>query len=178
MKKNILFLSFSLLTLYGLIGCGSSEAIESYQYATSKQKLELAVNNVLKSKTNIIWDSVYITGKRYRDAYKNKDWYVDTIDTMYTSQYRETLFWITVKDKNIINNYEVRYWGDSINWNTSATSVLFISSINNNYGLDLRQGENVSEFSSLEAKNAIGLFEKEFIAKLDAELKIKHVLWR
>ncbi|MES2003792.1 MAG: hypothetical protein V4450_04670 [Bacteroidota bacterium] len=54
---SILLISFSFLT-----GCGSAEAIEQFNYSTTKFKLEKAVMQVLKNNTNpnIIWDSADI----------------------------------------------------------------------------------------------------------------------
>ena len=173
MKSFIFLICSSLICISVLSGCGSSEAIAYYNYNTPKRDLEIAVNKVLNSKSNIIWDSADLTAKRYREALKKETWYVDKIDTIKTYKYRGTFFWITIKEDTVINNYGVRYLGDEANWNSAPNSSIFITEIWNNQGLDLRQGENVSEFSSNASNKAKRLFDKEFISKLDAELKLK-----
>jgi len=137
-------------------GCGSAEAIEQYSYSTSKPNLEKAVNNVLKSNSNpnVIWD------------------------TIRPSRYDSTLWpgfnWITIKEKEIEYNYGFDYLGGKNEWATSSSSTICIDLLWNNKGLYLKQGENVGDFSSHEAKAAKSLFEKEFVNKLDKELNLKH----
>jgi uncharacterized lipoprotein YajG len=84
---SILLISFSLLT-----GCGSAEAIEQFNYSTTKFKLEKAVMQVLRSNTNpnIIWDSADIVVRKYT---KSKE--IVTINAS-APIYKGEFFWITI----------------------------------------------------------------------------------
>jgi hypothetical protein len=74
--------------------------------------------------------------------------------------------------------YTLQYLGGEQHWKTSAHSEIVINDVQNSLGLFLKQGENVGDFSSQEAKKAIKLFENEFLSRLDKELNIKHTTGR
>ena len=179
MKNNIrVVLTFIVSGLAILFtGCDSAEAIEQYSYSTTKVNLEKAVNNVLQNNRNpnVIWDTAsYLVVRRFRDEYKDKPWFTTAMDTIRPSKYNGGFYWITIKEKNIKYNYGFTYLGGENEWATSSNSTICLDQLWNNKGLDLRQGENVGDFSSKEANAAKALFEKNFLNNLDKEVNLKH----
>lgn len=176
MRNKLPFLGLLLASFYFITGCGSAEAIEQYNFPVKKEVLEKAVTQVLNTNTNpdLIWDTTDIVLKKYRKEYKNSP----ETDTIRPTDFTGVFFWITINDKGIQNHYSIRYLGDERYWKTSAHSALFISAIWNNAGLDLRQGQNVGDFSSADAEKAKALFEKVILAELDKQLNIKHTTGR
>lgn len=171
MKNTIIIIVISLITFSLLTGCGSAEAIEQYNYSTTKFKLEEAIMQVLRNNTNpnIIWDSAVAVRK-------NRSF--TEMDTINASIYKGEFVWITIMNEGIQYMYTFRYLGDEQYWKTSDHSEIFISHVQNNLGLNLIQGENVGDFSSQEAEKAKKLFEKEFISRLNKELNIKQTTGR
>lgn len=171
----ILLLIIFILTSF-LFACGSAEPVEFYTYNTSLPKLEKAVNTFFNynRNPNVIWDTTsYLLKRRYRDEYKHETWYTNQMDTIRPSKYRGEYYWITIKEKEIVNNYCF-----SLFLLPSSKSSIVITSLWNNKGLDLRQGENVGDFTSQEAKAAKSLFEKEFVNRVDITLNLKHSVSR
>jgi hypothetical protein len=172
----ILVLIFFVLSSF-LSGCGSAEAVEIYTFSTSISNLRKAVDKVLNnnSNPNVIWDTAsYLLIRRFRDGDKDKSWYTSAIDTIRPSKYRGQYFWITIKEKDIDYNYSFAGFQSNSNDTLTSNSGIMLMSLWNNKGLDLRQGENVRDFSSHDGKLAKNLFEKEFIDNIDKELKLKH----
>lgn len=171
----ILVLIIFVLTSF-LSGCGSAEPVEFYTYTTSMPKLGNAVKTFFKnnSNPNVVWDtSSYLLVRRYRNEFKDKTWYTTAMDTIRPSKYRGEYDWITIKEKETVNNYCFTLF-----LLPSSKSAIVIKSLWNNKGLDLRQGENVGDFTSHEAKKSKSLFEKEFVNRLDKELNLKHSIGR
>jgi hypothetical protein len=172
MKNTLVIISILLIPFCLLTGCGSAEALEQYNYSTTKFKLEEAVMQVLRNNTNpnLIWDSTDMVVKKYRKEDKDSP----GMDTIKVSRYKGEFVWITIIDAGIQNNYAFRYRGNKLDWETSAHSEIFIVDVWNSLGLRIVQGENVESFSSQEATKAKKLFEKEFVSKLDKELNLEH----
>ena len=173
---RIIFISAPFLN-----GCGSAEAVEQYAYSTSVPNLNKTVVEVLRSNKNpkVIWDTLDIVSNRVNVDSKDKSGHVKA-DTFHTSRLKGQFYFITIKEKAVAYNYMFTYLGSQGDWQTSTSSTICIDALwnNNNNGLDLRQGENVEEFSSDEAELAKSIFEKEFLSQIDKSLKLKHATGR
>jgi hypothetical protein len=165
-------------------GCGDASAIKGYQYPTTKYNLEKAVRRAIKSNPNITLDSIartVIVRRNPTDINDTSTMVISAYD--YTGREREeiladydALTKIKIKVGQIENVYVFRYLGTEQEWKHSGSSEIFISEARDKYGHALYQGENEhGEFTSKLAKDLTGLFEAEFISRLDKELDLKPI---
>jgi major membrane immunogen (membrane-anchored lipoprotein) len=166
-----------------LVNCGSAEAIKSYRYPITKDKLEQAVIKVLKSNPHIAVDTTkrkVIVRRHPNDPGDTSTMAINAED--YQGKEREEIIAdfaaytkIKITVGQIENNYEFRYYGDEQEWKNASSSALFITMAQDKYGQTLYQGKNEhGEFKTQLAKNLTSVFEAEFINKLDKELQLKH----
>jgi hypothetical protein len=148
--NNLLFFFVSLIL--GCMGGGTHGSIECYQFNVPKRDLEKAVRQVISSSEVIKQDSI-------------KEYYND--DTTYVT--------IKVYEENEINDYIFRFGGDSKYWNTSKMSSIFIAYAHNKEGQGGSSGNGGVLWNNVKLRKELtGVFERNFIVKVDKLLKTKH----
>lgn len=166
-------------------GCGSAEAIKSYRYQTTKDKLEKAVLRVINYNPHIALDTIPRKVVVRRHPNDNSDTTTMLIDVEdYTGKekqqllsYFESLTKIKITSGQIENTYVFRYHGDEQYWKTSPSSAIFITEARDKNGNSLSQGHNEQgQFKSKIAKGFTDLFETEFVNKLDKDLNLQHTV--
>jgi hypothetical protein len=183
LSKPLYILTLLWLLATTLVNCGSAEAIKSYRYPITKDKLEQAVIKVLKSNPHIAVDTTkrkVIVRRHPNDPGDTSTMAINAED--YQGKEREEIIAdfaaytkIKITVGQIENNYEFRYYGDEQEWKNASSSALFITMAQDKYGQTLYQGKNEhGEFKTQLAKNLTSVFEAEFINKLDKELQLKH----
>jgi flagellar basal body-associated protein FliL len=128
---------------------GGAGSLKSYLYSIPKNKLEVAINYVLKNNSKIYQDTI-------TDDYYNKDGYVT----------------VKITEGNEQNEYTFRYYGGPEEWQKSKTSQIFIVYAHDKDGIGGSEGHGGL---NKELKNKLyKVFETEFIKKVDTELKQNH----
>lgn len=188
MKKNIktsvVILSIYILTSV-FVGCGS-EAVKGYRYQTTKNNLEKAMMNVIKSNPNIVLDTTQKTVivRRYPDHVNDTTTHTINLsefhnkDSASVAAHYDGLLKIKIKIGQIENDYVCRYLGDEHYWESSTSSEIFIIEVHDKYGKGLSQrynenGRFKNKMSKM-AKDFTYLFETEVVSKIDKELNLKH----
>ena len=159
-------ISFLLVIIIAIISCnlvGGAGGIKAYQYPVTKFELEKAVDSLIKNNTNIQRDTVdnYYT---YVDSNKQER-------KIHDNYYNDGIGYLTL---NIVGHglayqYIIRYYGDTSYWRTSANSEIFIVYANG-------YSAGYSKISRKLKKEITGLFESEFIDKLDKQLGKAHTV--
>ena len=157
-----IFLLLSACTPFWPNGHGS---IKGYRYPVTKWKLEKAVLDVIKNDSNIFRDTAkqYITVINQDDSNKKK---------VITNNYYNDGTYITIKIKSgaEVNEYIFRYYGDKDYWDTASSSEIFIC-----YAYDKNDNGGAGRDNLIDdLKNKLtGVFEAEFVSKIDKELNVK-----
>jgi hypothetical protein len=180
--KHLQTLIFPALIFF-LSGCGSAEAIKSYDYPIKKDKLDPAVRKVLRSNPHIIVDSTpskVIVRRNPNDPADTSTMEINLTDfherdSAELAENETATFRITITDGKIENQYVFRFYGNKFDWKTSGSSAIFIHSAKDKNGNSILQGQNEhGEFYSQTAKDFTSLFEKEVVTNIDKELNLKH----
>lgn len=152
MSRGLLILLFLLCIFWGCIGGGTHGYIKAYDYTTSKYELEKAVQQVISESTVVYQDSI-------------KDYYND--DTSYIR--------ISIIEYDLTYTYIFRFYGGKDYWKASKTSEIFIAYAHDEkfHGGSSGNG-GIKWYDFKLKKRLIEPFEREFIEKIDRELKIKH----
>lgn len=166
--KTICLVVILFPQLSSCITGGTHGSIKGYEYPVSKYVLQNAVEKVIRENPNIQPDTVVNFSVDITDG-KN--------DTIYSNRYNDKEHYRRISIPNVLtgNSYTIHYLGDTTYWNTSKTSEISISyayDVNGNGGSEGR-GDFPWYKPSLR-KKLVGVFEKEFVSKLDMELGIKH----
>ena len=136
----------------GCMGGGTHGSIKSYDYPVSKYVLQTAISKIILSNANIKRDT-------------SKDYYNDG----------ENYITIKIIGEDIINEYTFRFYGDKKDWDSSKTSEIFIAYAFDKEGNGGSDGNGgVKWYKPFLKKKLTGLFEDEFIKKLDKELRVIH----
>lgn len=160
--KTYLFFFFVLVGFYSCITAGTHGSIKNYQYSVPKYTLEKVVQEIIATNLNIQRD----TTKAYDDSTKN-DYYNDGND--YVT--------ITIVKNDLVNEYTFKYGGGKEYWDTSKVSnisICYAYDKDGNGGSEGNVGLPWYKFGL--KKKLVGLFESEFVNKIDAVLKQKHVI--
>lgn len=166
LTKIILFLVVSTTVAGCEFSAGTHGSLRGYQYPMKKDQLQNAVMSVIQSNPKIQWDS--LSGNMKIDTINGK------IDTTFEDYYNDVNNYVTIKiksgDQN--NEYTFRYYGDEEHWKISPNSELFICYAYDKY----RQGGHAGDedFNENYLKQLTGVFEREFVEKLDQKLNVKH----
>jgi major membrane immunogen (membrane-anchored lipoprotein) len=184
---NARFFIYQLLWVIALIsvinGCGSAEPVKGYRYQTNKYNLEKSLLKVIKSNPHIYLDTSQNKVVVKRNPGDSTDTATDTInvsayhgdDSADIDRQNRAFVTIRIKSGEEENVYWFRYYGDERYWRDAKSSEIFIVSAFDKSGNGIQQGQNEhGEFRSELAKDLTGLFEAEFINKLDAELNLQH----
>ena len=172
-----------LIGLLFLLGCGSAEAIKSYNYPTTKYILEKAVLKVIKSNPHIIIDTTESKVIVRRNPEDVNDTTTKTIrlsefhgkDSAFIAANDKAVIKIKIRVGEINTDYIFRYLGDEQYWKNSQSSAIFIQYVKDKEGNSISQGENENgEFQTQMAKDFTMLFEREVVSKIDKELNLKH----
>lgn len=168
-KANNLLLFIVLATsLTGcFIGAGTHGSLKGYQYQTTKDKLDSAVLNVIKTNPNI-----------YRDTIGNKILtYVGNgkQDTIVDNSYNDGHEYLTIKIKTEKGQceYTFRYYGGEDHWKTSITSEIFICYAYDEFGKGGNEGNGGVESKIL--SHLTEVFEKELVSNIDKKLNLTHI---
>mgnify|MGYP001309594760 CR=1 FL=1 len=148
---NIVRILVILILITFLASCmsgGTHGSLKAYQYSTKKIELEKAVLAVIESNPKI---------KRSNNISVEND-----------GKYL-TVF---IKKDAEENEYIFRFAGDSIDWDTSGTSMISISYAFDSQGRGGSEGNGGMPRKVL--KQLLQVFESEFINKLDTQLNITH----
>lgn len=164
LKALIIFILFAGCSLPIPGGPGS---IESYDYQTTKDKLEKTVMTVIKNNKNIYRDTTI----HYMRITNTDNGKVDsTIDNYYNDG--KNYFTIKIKLGEIENEYTFRFYGDEEYWRTSPKSEIFIVYA---YDKNGRGGcESDGRIDKELKEKLLTIFESEFISKIDKELNLTH----
>lgn len=168
--KIILTVIIAISLTSCFIGAGTHGSIKNYNYATTKDKLENAVNTVIKNNPNIHCDTT-INKISIKDINSGKS------DTIIDNYYNDGKTYVTIKIKvaDLENEYTFRYYGDEEYWKTSLTSGIFICYAYDKNGQGGSEGTGGVEWYKWGLRKKLtDLFEKEFVTKIDNELKIAH----
>lgn len=175
--------SLLLLALLFSLGCGDATPVKTYKYATTKNNLEKAVTKVIQSNPNIFLDTTKPTVIVRRNPGNINDTSTTTInlsdfhekDSASVAAYYNSSFKIRIKVGQVENWYGLRYPGMEQDWKSSKNSAIFISEVSDKYGNSISQGHNEhGQFESPMAKEFTKVLEREFVDKVDNELKLKH----
>jgi len=154
-KTNILIIcAISLLATY-LTSCfisgGTHGSLEEYQYPTTKVNLEKALLNIIESNPNITRQS----------------------DTAFDQYYNERGYLtLTIKKDSAENEYVIRFYGDSLYWETAKVSELFICYAYDKYRNGGSEGNGGVRRKVL--RPLLEVFESEIIRKIDSSLNLTH----
>ncbi len=168
-KRNIsLYVLLSLIVqLSSCISAGTHGSIKSYTYPVKKIVLEEAVNKVIAKNANIQRQDT-VQKNFIIDVTNGKN---DTIRSVHNLEYVD----IEISGNTFLNSYTFQYVGSKDDWNRDTTSEISIA-----YAYD-KEDNGGSEgngdfpwYKSLLKNKLISVFEKEFIYKVDKELKVKH----
>lgn len=168
----ILFLLLSFNSCVISAGHGS---LTSYNFETSKAKLETAVMKVIAEDKNIYREPK--PNQEVKDIYKkiakernneNKDFNADLSAYSYYNDGKNYLT-ITIKNKNY--KFIFRYYGGEEEWKTSPTSSFFVVYAYNQFG---HGGGYNNNLDAKLVKELTTAFESEFVDKVQKELGIKY----
>lgn len=169
--NTTLILTFVIMTV-SFIGCldaGTHGSIKYYEYQVDKYTLQKAVESIIANSKTVKRD----TTKNYMvDNTHNRN------DTIFSNYYNngDTYVTINIHDGKIDNNYIFRYSGDKADWDTSKTSYLSIAYAHDKDGNGGSEGNGgISWYNWSLKRRLLKPFEREFISKIDEELKQKHV---
>ncbi|WP_121356791.1 hypothetical protein [Flavisolibacter nicotianae] len=148
---------YSLVFIIILLGCGidggTHGSIKGYRYHVSKHRLQEAVNAVINTSQNVVRDT-------------SKDYYNDG----------ENYLTITIKKQDVENIYTFRYYGKKEDWDTSHSSEVFIAYAHDKEGNGGSTGDGgFTRLSEKSKQKLIGIFETEFIDKVDGHVGQTHV---
>lgn len=172
-----------LWLLFLSLGCGSAEAIKSYNYPTAKDNLEKAVLKVIGSNSHIVIDTTPAKVLVRRNPNNANDTSTILInlsdfhsaDSAEVAAINKGVIKIKIKVGEIENDYTFRFLGDEQYWRNSRSSAIFIQKATDRHGNSVNQGKNENgEFDSKLAKDFTSLFEREVVTKIDEELNLKH----
>jgi hypothetical protein len=150
--KKILTSIFIIVILNSCIGGGTHGCIKRYQYNVSKYVLAKAVHQVFLENKNLVQDSV-------------QDYYND--DTNYVS--------MSIIEEGLPYTYTFRYYEGKEYWDTSRTSELFIAYAHDEKGKGGSSGDGgIKWYNFLLKKKLTGVFEREFIDRIDKILNVEH----
>jgi hypothetical protein len=155
--------------LTGCLTAGTHGSIKGYRYPISKQALQNTVEKVIAEGGSVHRDTIvnYIideTGGKH--------------DTLWDNQYNDTINYVTiyVQKGGTEYKYTFRYYGDKEDWDTAKTSEIFIA-----YAWDENKHQGGSEgnggvtwYTPFLKKRLVGVFETEFIDRVDKQLAQKH----
>jgi hypothetical protein len=162
-----LLLCFLSIILTGcFLDAGTHGSIKSYEYKTTKEKLKKAAMHVINNNSNIYRDSAdanYII-----DVTNGKN------DTIVNNHFNDEKNYVSIeiKAKDIENKYTFKYFGIEDGPTVSYISITYANDQEGNGGSD---GNGDFPWYKTGLKNRLTeIFEKEFINKIDNELKITH----
>ena len=171
MKKGIIYFTiiiFLSILITSCINGGTHGSIKGYRYPTSKAELENAVLEVINTNSNI-----------HRKDTAIKNFYIDVTngkyDTVFSTNYNDGKRYLTIKINvvdTVENEYIFQYYGSEKDWETSSSSEIFICYANDKNGNGGSEGHDSFKKNKKLKKDLIDVFEKEFISKIDKELKI------
>ena len=160
-KTTYLFLLFILIGISGCFTAGTHGSIKNYQYSLSKYELEKSVQKIITTNQNIQRDTI----KSFSDSTKY-DYYND--GNYYLS--------VSIKKNKLVYEYIIKYGGNKEYWDSSKVSNLFICYAYDGEGNGGSEGNGGLPWYKFGLKkNLIGLFESEFVSKIDSVLMQKHI---
>ncbi len=166
-QKSILLIILSAVILTScFIGAGTHGSLKGYEYQTTKQHLENAVMDVIKSNPNINRDTVGKTQVVNIGGGKQ--------GTIVDNSYNDGKEYVTVNIKSGKDTieYTFRYYGGQEYWDSSKTSEIFICWAHDQSG---RRANNMSgDLDKETLKLFTSVFEKELVEKIDKKLNLTH----
>ncbi len=163
---------FFILT-FSLVGCisaGTHGSIKGYQYSISKDILQKAIMTVIQNNSNIYRDTTLdsLGSSPLLDHIDGKDYSAGD------NFYNDIKHYVTIKitSGQNVNEYIFRYYGADEDWKTSPTSEIFICYAHDKNGNGGSEGNG--GVSKTMAKYFTDVFEKEFVDKVDKQLKLTH----
>lgn len=174
-KTTNCLILFLLLTFTGCAISAGHGSLTSYNFETSKAKLETAVMKVIAEDKNIYREPE--PNQEVKDIYKkyakegnkeSKDFNADLSSYNYYNDGKNYLT-ITIKNKNY--KFIFRYYGDEGIWKTSPTSSFFIVYAYNEFG---HGGGYKDNLDAKLVKELTTAFESEFVDKVQKQLGIKY----
>ena len=169
-KRNVnLYVLLSSLIVMQMSSCltaGTHGSINSYKYPVKKIVLEEAVNNVISKNPNI--QKVDTAQKSFIvDITKGKN---DTMRSVHNPAYVD----IRISGSTFLNSYTFQYVGSQDDWNRDTTSEISIAYAYDEEDNGGSEGNGDFPWYKSSLKNRlISIFERQFIDKLDKELKVK-----
>jgi len=157
-----------------MTGCfnvaGTHGSLKGYHYATPKEKLEDAVNYVMKVNPNITHDTIGVK-RRLSKTRAGKD---TIVDEYYVDYYNDGKSYVSIaiKTGKGMCSYVFRYAGDEQDWKTSSTSDMFICYAYDEADKGGSEGNGGVDEKTL--KYLTALFEKELVNNVDKQLKSVH----
>lgn len=157
-----------LIQFSACISAGTHGSIKSYSYPVRKSILEKAIEKVIASDPNVEREDttikngiVDITNGKNDTIKPNHEYYSAYVD-------------IDIYHNKDVYRYTFRYAGDENDWESDTTSRIFIAyAYKNDRGGSEGNGD-IGWHTPFLKKKLIQVFEEEFIAKIDSELKVKH----
>lgn len=172
MTKNFDYLIFILTFLFaGCIAAGTHGSIKGYQYSIVKDSLQKAIMTVIKNNPNIYRDTS-LDSLGSSPALDHSDGGDYSAGDNY---YNDIKHYVTIKIKSgqRVDEYIFRYYGADEDWKTSPTSKIFICYAHDKDGNGGSEGDG--GISKKMAQEFTGVFEKEFVNKVDKELNLTHI---
>jgi hypothetical protein len=164
-KTHLIILTIfaSVLTGCILFGTGGHGSLKSYEYNVAKDKLEAAVNFVVKTNPNIYQDTIGIAIPTFKPGVGK--------DTIYDNSYNDgaTYLRVFIFGVDFKNKYTFRYSGTKEHWDTSNTSSIFIVSAFDNQG----NGGSEGGVNKKLLKKFTDVFEMELVDNINKQLKSK-----
>ncbi|MCL2327304.1 MAG: fibrobacter succinogenes major paralogous domain-containing protein [Bacteroidetes bacterium] len=162
-RKNNYF--FVLVVLLGMTGCiisaGTHGSLKGYDYEISKYELEKIIHYVIDENPKI----------HRGDSIEYSDFHHDSV----LNYYNDRINYITIgieTDKGK-NSYTFRYYGDTVYWNNSKTSRIFICYAYDEFGNGGSEGNGGFRFKEKTLEYVLEIFEKELVNKVNEKLNNK-----
>ena len=153
--KVIIVIGIAALVL-GCFSGGTHGSIKSYSFLVSKERLQTAVNGVIRKESDLRIAPIKDTfvGKYYNDG----EYYI-TLD---------------IGDSSEFNEYIFQFVGDKKYWDTAHASQISVAYAYDKNGNGGSIGNGQFSSCSAEVQQAIiKLFERRFIDKVDSALNYK-----
>ena len=164
-----------ILSSCGILPFGGGHgSIKGYRYSTTKDKLQIAIMNVIKHNPNIQRDtSLDYLGSSPLLDHSNSD----TIYSAGKNYYNDIKHYVTLKitSGQNINEYTFRYYGPDEDWRSSPTSEIFICYAYNKNGNGGSEGQHSFRFKGRLKRKLTSNFETELVSEIDKELHLTHI---
>jgi hypothetical protein len=171
MTKLFNYLVFIMtFLLAGCIGAGTHGSIKGYKYFTTKDNLQKAIMTVIQDNPNIYRDTSLdsLGSSPALDHSDGGDYSAGE------NFYNDIKHYVTIKitSGQNVNEYIFRYYGSDESWETLQVAEIFICYAHDKDGNGGSEGNG--GVSNKMAKEFTGIFEKEFVNKVDKELNQTH----